>query len=435
MRNGWHGGVGRAPRCRVWEGIGGAAEAHRGEGAMMARAREGPWAHGGDPAGGRMGRSSAVAVRIRRCPGPARESAGRPKHLDRGEAALAADLAALDVDAGEAEQEGGDGLRRRGRRRQGLAEEVPAARQLGLPGAVGEDAEVPNADKVLGDDVEQEAADELLGRQRHDVHAVTVAVVFPAKAHDTGLEIGEAVVGEGDAVGVAPEVLEHLLGTGEGGLGVDHPVLLAEGSEPRGEGARGGEHVGESERPRSRGTIEGLEVLGAEDHGERPNGEEEPGLGRNPPGAVGRQGAPGDDAVQMDVLGEGLAPRVEDRGHPQVPAEMAGIVGEGAEGGRGREKEERVEQPGVAIEQDVERMGQRQDDVEVLDGEQLGAPGVEPARRRQALALGPAPVATGNGELSIPCLMGSGSLWGVTPWTCECYADVPQLALPIKIRP
>jgi len=33
------------------------------------------------------------------------------------------------------------------------------------------------------------------------------------------------------------------------------------------------------------------------------------------------------------------------------------------------------------------------------------------------------------------CLMGSDSLWGVTPWTCECYADVPQVALPIKIRP
>jgi len=33
------------------------------------------------------------------------------------------------------------------------------------------------------------------------------------------------------------------------------------------------------------------------------------------------------------------------------------------------------------------------------------------------------------------CLMGSDSLWGVTPWTRECYADVPQVALPIKIRP
>ena len=101
-----------------------------------------------------------------------------------------------------------------------MAEELPAARQLGLAGAVGEDAEVPNADEALGDDVEEEAADELLGRQRHDFHAVTVAVVFPAKPHDPVLEIDEALVGEGDPVGVAPEVLEYLLGAGEGGLGV-----------------------------------------------------------------------------------------------------------------------------------------------------------------------------------------------------------------------
>ena len=45
MRDGWPGVVGRAPRCRVLEGVGGDAEASRGEVGMMAGAREGPWAH------------------------------------------------------------------------------------------------------------------------------------------------------------------------------------------------------------------------------------------------------------------------------------------------------------------------------------------------------------------------------------------------------
>jgi len=53
MRDGWHGVVGRALRCRVWEGVGGDAEASRGEGAMMAGAREGPWAHEGDQRAGK----------------------------------------------------------------------------------------------------------------------------------------------------------------------------------------------------------------------------------------------------------------------------------------------------------------------------------------------------------------------------------------------
>lgn len=52
MRDGGHGVVGRAPRCRVWKGIRGDAEASRGEGAMMARAREGTWADDGDPGAG-----------------------------------------------------------------------------------------------------------------------------------------------------------------------------------------------------------------------------------------------------------------------------------------------------------------------------------------------------------------------------------------------
>lgn len=81
----------------------------------------------------------------------------------------------------------------------------------------------------------------------------------------------------------------------------------------------------------------------------------------------------------------------EDRGHPQLSTEMAGVVGEGAEGGRGGAEQQRVEEAGVAIEQGVERMGEREADVEVLDGEQLGAPGVEPARRGQVLALGAVP--------------------------------------------
>lgn len=186
-----------------------------------------------------------MTARIRRCLGAARGRAyraGRPEHFGTAKAALATDLAALDVDAdaGEAEQEGGHGLRRRGWRRQGVAEELAAALQLGRAGAIGQEAEVPNADEALGDDVEEEAADELLGRQRHDFHAVTVAVIFPAKPHGPVLEIDEALVGEGHPVGVAPEGLEHLLGAGEGGLGVDHPVLRAERGQPHVEGARGG---------------------------------------------------------------------------------------------------------------------------------------------------------------------------------------------------
>ena len=48
----------------------------------------------------------------------------RPEHLDSAEATLATNTAALDVDAGEAEQKGGHGLRSGGRRRLGPVQEA-----------------------------------------------------------------------------------------------------------------------------------------------------------------------------------------------------------------------------------------------------------------------------------------------------------------------
>jgi hypothetical protein len=167
-----------AARGTGWEGVGGDAEARRGEGTMMAGAREGPWAHEGDPAGGRTGRVSGWTARITRCPGAApvwrvpggSAEASRPRRGDPGRRLGSARCRC---------RCGGAGGRGRtpvsGAAEAGLAEEVPGALQRGLAGAVGEEAEVANADEGLGDDVEAEAADELLGGQGHDLDAVTVA--------------------------------------------------------------------------------------------------------------------------------------------------------------------------------------------------------------------------------------------------------------------
>jgi hypothetical protein len=46
------------------------------------------------------------------------------------------------------------------------------------------------------------------------------------------------MVGDGDAVGVAGQVVEHMVGSAEGWLGVDDPVLLTELAEEVAEAAR-----------------------------------------------------------------------------------------------------------------------------------------------------------------------------------------------------
>jgi len=45
------------------------------------------------------------------------------------------------------------------------------------------------------------------------------------------LESYEAVVGDGDAMGIAGEIAEHMMRTAEGGLGVDDPVLPEQGTQ------------------------------------------------------------------------------------------------------------------------------------------------------------------------------------------------------------
>ena len=62
------------------------------------------------------------------------------------------------------------------------------------------------------------------------------AIVLVAEGHARLVERDQSAVGDGDAVGVARQVGQHGLGSGEGRLGVDEPVLP---SKRRQEGSEG----------------------------------------------------------------------------------------------------------------------------------------------------------------------------------------------------
>jgi hypothetical protein len=66
------------------------------------------------------------------------------------------------------------------------------------------------------------------------------------------------------------------------------------------------------------------EIPAAEDLGQGADGEEEVWTRGNPPGPIPGERAPGDDAVDVDVLRERLAPGVERGGDAEVAAEMTG---------------------------------------------------------------------------------------------------------------
>jgi len=66
--------------------------------------------------------------------------------------------------------------------------------------AVGEQPEVADLDEASGQNVEQEAADELDRVQGHDAAAVVVSGVSPAEAHLSAVEVEQSPVGDGDTV-------------------------------------------------------------------------------------------------------------------------------------------------------------------------------------------------------------------------------------------
>ena len=65
-----------------------------------------------------------------------------------------------------------------------------------------------------------------------------MSIVSPAEGDAIVLEGHEPMVGDGNAMGVASQIVENMFGTAEGWLGVDDPVHLAEFPEEVAEGAR-----------------------------------------------------------------------------------------------------------------------------------------------------------------------------------------------------
>ena len=84
---------------------------------------------------------------------------------------------------------------------------------------------MPDAAEPIGQDVHQEASDELLPRQAHNFLAIAVldAVIPPANRPHVGVGANKALVGDRHSMGVAAEIAEHGFWPVEGRFGIHHP--------------------------------------------------------------------------------------------------------------------------------------------------------------------------------------------------------------------
>src|SRR4051812_2541296 len=90
-----------------------------------------------------------------------------------------------------------------------------------------------------------------------------------------------------------------------------------------------------------------------------------------------------------------LSPAMEHGKEAGGDAEMLGIGGNGEEGFGGGVEEDVVDEFAVVEGDGGDRLGESEDHVEVLGGQQFGHALLQPFGARQALALGTVPVAAG----------------------------------------
>ncbi len=240
-----------------------------------------------------------------------------------------------------------------------------------------------HAHEAGGQDVQQKATEELSSAQGHLLAGMAVGVVLVAEADQAVAAVEDTFVRESNPVGVAAEVVQDLVRTGgQRGLGVDDPRL----------GAQLGQEAlpGHGTRQRGTGTVEdhlplavrGFEPgqeLAAKHCGEGADGKEKaPLFAGEPPLPLQAQAAPGDDTVKVDVGHEGLPPGVQDRREAKLGSQMLGIAGELFESFGHRLEEAVIEQPLMAVDHLVERMGQGEDEVEVRNRQEQGVLGRAP---------------------------------------------------------
>jgi len=92
-------------------------------------------------------------------------------------------------------------------------EQFTGADDIGGAGAFGEQAVVTDAMQALGQHVDEEAADELEGGERHLLVSISAldAVILPLEGDAALVEGDQAAVGDGNAVGVTRQIGQHRL--------------------------------------------------------------------------------------------------------------------------------------------------------------------------------------------------------------------------------
>ena len=150
--------------------------------------------------------------------------------------------------------------------------------EVGLARAIRQQPVVADPHEAAWQHMLEEATDELCRFQGHGSPGSTLGVVLVAEADLIVVDGEQAIVGDGDAVGMAGQVLEDLLRSRKGLLGVDHPIVAVEPVDQIREEDRVLEllqRAVEFQLPLAVRVLEEVNGLAPEDLGEDPHGQQD----------------------------------------------------------------------------------------------------------------------------------------------------------------
>jgi len=169
------------------------------------------------------------------------------------------------------------------------SEELTTDAEVVFSVSVGQQAEVPYPDKASRQDMEEEPADKLLGLEDHGLLAVMICIISPEEGNLAVPDGEEAVIADGDSVGISTQVLKDPLGAIEGRFAIDDPFFMVEWP-PEGFEVSGilemTEAAGKDQLPALEGLLEEVQELTSEQGRQDPDGKEKPFTARYPAASV-----------------------------------------------------------------------------------------------------------------------------------------------------
>ena len=173
---------------------------------------------------------------------------------------------------------------------------------------------------------------------------------------------------------VAADIVEHLLRTGKRRFRIHHPLRPARRLQMIGKDLMIGEGLERRAEPQLACVKRVLQVSQeqtAEETRQDPDRQKEAGSAGDPAGAVDREAAAGDHAMEMRMESQRLSPRVQHGEEPDLGAQAFGVGGDGAEGLGYRLEQDAVDDGFVLIRDFPDLFGDGEDRMEVLGVEDV----------------------------------------------------------------